>query len=164
METKKISELTEVTSPTSTDVFPIVNDGETKKVQLTNIKNTLGINEIDTRLTTAEAEIDTAQSDINNFEWKLVGSATGQTPINIPTGAKEIKLIGIINNNNIYSTQLYIDDILTIDTFAYGGYYDTTLNYLMIAWYGTKEHFGLARANSSGTNVTSTTVTKMYYR
>ena len=51
---KKISELTEVTSPIGSDVFPIVNGGETKKVQLTNVKDILGIEDLDTRLTDVE--------------------------------------------------------------------------------------------------------------
>ena len=54
MATKKISELTEVTSPIGSDVFPIVNGGETKKVQLTNVKDILGIEDLDTRLTDVE--------------------------------------------------------------------------------------------------------------
>jgi len=37
MSNKKISELSELTTPTTTDVFPVVNAGATKKAQLGNL-------------------------------------------------------------------------------------------------------------------------------
>lgn len=37
----KISQLTEVTSPVGADILPIVNAGETKKVSITNLNNSL---------------------------------------------------------------------------------------------------------------------------
>lgn len=38
---KKISELTETTTPTASDVLPIVNNNETKKVSIGNVANTV---------------------------------------------------------------------------------------------------------------------------
>lgn len=106
MATKKISELTEVTSPSGTDVFPIVNSGETKKVQLTNCKTSLGITQIETNqgilasLTTNEktnlvgainevdGHCDTNATNITNLQtgWNSANETWTYSSVDDPTG------------------------------------------------------------------------------
>ena len=68
MATKKISELTELISPVETDIIPIINTGETKKVKLENLKDVLGITQAETNITNIETNITNIETNITNIE------------------------------------------------------------------------------------------------
>ncbi len=59
MADKKISDLNEVTSPNSSDVLPIVNSGETKKITVANLASSL----VSTAVEVPTGDVDDSNTD-----------------------------------------------------------------------------------------------------
>lgn len=97
MANKKISELDELVAPSLTDVFPIVNGGDTKKVKLSTVKESLGIN------------------GLNNVTKWLTATHTSMAMINVDiANTLEIGMIMYIKVPNIgfsNSAQFSIDGV-----------------------------------------------------
>lgn len=110
----KITGLNELITPTLTDVFPIVNGGDTKKVKLSTVKETLGINNLDnvTKYLTAETVGDTSIFNININNPIVSGLILYiKFPNNFWTSLAVLK----INNDTTYNIQQNGSNIRGID-------------------------------------------------
>ena len=109
--TTTISSLEEVTSPLATDVIPIVNDGETKKVQLRNIKDALDVaSTLSKGLMSAadKASLQQALLDIDSLlDSPSVATVASASVISVPDGKTAIILTGNTNVATVLNTVNY---------------------------------------------------------
>ena len=112
-----------------------------------------------------------ALKEVNNsFQWKLIGSVTGKTPITLPSNFSEILVIVKANNENYNFNipKMYLDE--TNKMFSHGkGLHISETTYLVqirISISTNKVVLNDARGseNTSIKDYSSKTVTTAYYR
>ena len=106
----------------------------------------------------------------NSFQWKLIGSATGTTPITLPSNFSEILVVVKMNDYfyNFNIPKLYLDE--TNKTFCHGqglnpgGAYYLTQIKILISINNVALSDARTSSNASITNNISTAITTAYYR
>lgn len=106
----------------------------------------------------------------SSFQWKLIGSATGTTPITLPSNFSEILVIVKMDDEfyNFNIPKLYLDE--TNKSFYHGKglnfdakYYLTQVR-ILISTNKVALRDARGSANASLTDYTSTTIITAYYR
>jgi len=98
------------------------------------------------------------------IDWNLIGSETGSTAIQLPSSFKELLVIGQVGNLNIHFQFTIPRQFLSSTRKAFRqGYYATGGN-AFIEVGATDSQISMLQAQSSGTNVLSTSSTMVYYR
>ena len=126
MSNKKISELAELTTPTSTDVLPVVNAGSTKKAQLGNLPiSTATQTALDAKEATANKSTDVVTDQASNTKYPSV-KAVYDWVVGLLTG-KQDTLVSGTNIKTINSTSLLGSGDISIS--ANPGGSDTQVQY-----------------------------------
>lgn len=126
MSNKKISELAELTTPTTTDVLPVVNAGSTKKAQLGNLPiSTATQTALDAKEATANKSTDVVTDQASNTKYPSV-KAVYDWVVGLLTG-KQDTLVSGTNIKTINSTSLLGSGDISIS--ANPGGSDTQVQY-----------------------------------
>ena len=141
------------TEPTGEDDDSVkiwINPNEAPSGSLNPISNTYGVAQ----------DKGYSQEYIN---WKLAGTNTGTGYIAIPSGAKELHIVTHEND------QLYIGNVLVSDLtdgdYLYDGFYLSSSNNGTCAWqYSASDGIHCLTIIRGGTNRTSESTTKVYYK
>lgn len=137
------------------------------QTDITNIQNTLGNTSIvgigDGTVTGAIEAINSALPN----DWALKGSETGSTAINLPTSFKELHIV--VSNTYAPNSEGYIFDVIKEDVPS-SGYFQVANGF----GYGSSNNYCQVRITSTtiylqanwvnGTDITSSTTIKLYYR
>lgn len=98
------------------------------------------------------------------INWKLAGTVTGTTPIQIPSTAKEIYIVSEESGEQHYSKYLLASEI-KIGYYYYDGFYVSSSNYGTCAWHSNATNqIQLLIINRIGTWYTNSATTRLYYR
>lgn len=97
--------------------------------------------------------------------WKLLGTKTGTTAINLPSAFNELLVTVSLGNTTVILTlSIPYLDLESSDRQYRGGYATTTTNLVYISVTASKTSINLGHVQNNGSDVTSASTIKVYYR